>query len=450
MNIGQSLKVLARSLSLAGILCVIAACRGQVDAPQTAGPEVDVMTLQPQSVALITEVPGHTSAFLTAEVRPQVSGTILRRDFAEGTDVRAGQLLYQIDPQTYQVAYNSDKAALSLAEAIAARQRARQRSGDLRATEQQDDADVEYKSAQADVVAARAALDRARTDLVATRITAPISGRIGVSTVTSGAEVTAGQPTALATILQLDPIYVDLILSPTDIRHVMPQRTSGEEQQAGVGTTEVGLRLSEGTEYAYTGKLQLSAVPSSAGTESITVRAVFPNPDGLLLAGMSVHAQLREGVRTQTLLVPRRSVICDTTGHASVLVVGSNTRVEVRPVTTELLVGDQWLIGSGLKAGDRIVVDALQRVRPGITVTARLVSKPVPVADGPHNTPDSLSADAEDCRGVPSIDASTHSSNHRSGEGSSDEEFSSPDSRPIVGGRTQFLLTTSSGVHSAR
>ncbi len=405
MNSGQSVKVLACSLSLAGILCIIAACRGQVDAPQTAGPEVNVMTLQPQSIALITDVPGHTSAFLTAEVRPQVSGTILRRDFAEGTDVRAGQLLYQIDPRTYQVAYNSDKAALSLAEAIAARQRARH----LRAAEQQDDdADFEYKWARADVVAARAVLDRDRTDLVATRITAPISGRIGVSTVTSGAGVTAGQPTALATILQLDPIYVDLTLSPTDIQHVMPHRTNGGERQAGVGTSEVGLRLSEDTEYAYTGKLQLSAVPPPAGMESVTVRAVFPNPDGLLLAGMSVHAQLREGVRTQVLLVPRRSVICDTTGHASVLVVGSSTRVEVRPVTTEFSVGDQWLIGSGLKAGDRIVVDALQRPRRGITVTARLVSKPVPVADGPHITPDSLSAHAEDCRGVPSIDDSTH------------------------------------------
>jgi membrane fusion protein (multidrug efflux system) len=389
----SAFKVLACSLSLAGILCIVAACRGQLDAPQTGGPEVDVMTLQPQSIALTTEAPGHTSAFLTAEVRPQVSGIILRRDFVEGTDVRAGQLLYQIDPRTYQVAYDRDKAALSLAEAIAAGQRARH----LRATEQQDD-----------VVAARVALDKARTDLVATRITAPISGRIGVSTVTSGAEVTAGQPTALATILQLDPIYVDLTLSPTDIQHVMPHRTSGEVRQAGVGTAEVGLRLSEGTEYAYTGKLQLSAVPPPAGMESVTVRAVFPNPDGLLLAGMSVHAQLREGVRTQALLVPRRGVICDTTGHASVLVVGSSTRVEVRPVTTEFSVGDQWLIGSGLKAGDRIVVDALQRVRPDITVTARLVSKPVPVADGPLITPDSLSADAEDCRGVPSIDASTH------------------------------------------
>jgi membrane fusion protein (multidrug efflux system) len=402
-SIVQSLKVLARSLCLAGILCIIAACRGQVDAPQTAAPEVDVMTVQSQSIALITEVPGHTSAFLTAEVRPQVSGTILRRDFREGTDVRAGQLLYQIDPQTYQLAYSSDKAALSQAEAIAAAQRARQRSGYLRTTEQRDDdADVEYRWTQADVVAARAALDRARTDLVATRITAPISGRIGVSTVTSGAEVTAGQPTALATILQLDPIYVDLTLSPTDIQHVMPQLTNSEEQQAGVGAAEVGLRLSEGTEYAYTGKLQLSAVLPPAGTESVTVRAVFPNPDGLLLAGMSVRAQLREGVRTQALLVPRRSVICDTTGHASVLVIGPSSRVEVRPVTTEFLVGDQWLIGSGLKAGDRIVVDALQRVRAGIAVTARLVSKPGPVGVGPHNTPDSLYA--EDCRGVPSID----------------------------------------------
>jgi membrane fusion protein (multidrug efflux system) len=424
MIIGQSLRVLARSFSLVGILCVISACRGQVDAPQTAAPEVDVMTLQPQSIALMTEVSGHTSAFLTAEVRPQVSGTILRRDFREGTDVKAGRLLYQIDPGTYQVVYYSDKAALSLAEAIAARQRARQRSADLRATEQQDDdADVEYQWAQADVVAARAALDRARTDLVATRITAPISGRIGVSTVTSGGYVTAGQPTALATILQLDPIYVDMTLSPTDIQQVMPRRTNGEEQQTDIDTAEVGLRLSEGTEYAYKGKLRISPVPPPASTESVTVRAVFPNPDGLLLAGMSVYAQLREGVRAQALLVPRRSVICDATGHASVLLVGYSTRVEVRPVTTEFLVGDQWLIGSGLKAGDRIVVDALQRVRPDITVTARLVSKPGPVADGLQNTSNSLSAHAEDCRGVPSINDSTHSSNHRSGQGSSDVGF---------------------------
>jgi membrane fusion protein (multidrug efflux system) len=329
------------------------------------------MTLKSQIITLTTEVPGHTAAFQQAEVRPQVSGSILRRQFEEGTDVRAGQVLYQIDPRTYQVAFNSAKAGLCLAEAIqsAARLRA-QRPGDPKATERQDDdADTEYKWAQADVVAARAAVDRAHIDLVATRVTAPISGRIGRSTVTSGDVVLAGQSDPLATVLQLDPIYVDVTLSATDILHVMQERTGGKRQEAVAAPAQVRLRLSDGIEYAYAGKLQFSEVPARAGTGSVTVRAVFPNPKGELLAGMSVWVQIEEGVRNQALLVPQRSVIRDTTGQASVVVVGSDNRVEVRPVTTERLVGGQWLIGAGLKTGERIVVDGLQRVRPGIAVS---------------------------------------------------------------------------------
>jgi membrane fusion protein, multidrug efflux system len=329
------------------------------------------MTLKSQMIMLTAEVPGHTSAFLRAEVRPQVSGSILRRQFEEGTDVRAGQVLYRIDPLTYQVAFNSAKAGLSLAEAIqsAARLRARH-PGDPKAIEQQDDdADTEYKWAQADVVAARAALVRARIDLVATRVTAPISGRIGRSTVTAGEVVVAGQSAPLATVLQLDPIYVDVTMSSTDIQHAMQERTSGKRQQAVAAPAQVRLRLPDGIEYAYAGKLQFSEVPALAGTGSVTVRAVFPNPEGELLDGMSVWVEIEEGVRKQALLVPQRSVIRDTTGQASVVVVDSNNRVEVRPVATERLVGGQWLIGAGLKAGERIVVDGLQRVRPGIAVT---------------------------------------------------------------------------------
>jgi membrane fusion protein, multidrug efflux system len=365
----EGLKVLATFLTVVGVLCITAACGGQADTSQSGRPEVAVMTLQPKSITLTTEVPGHTSAFVKAEVRPQVSGTILRRDFEEGADVRAGQVLYQIDPLTYQVAYNSAKASLSLAEAIAARQPPRRRSGDLGATEQQDDdADAEYKWAQADVVKARAALDKARSDLVATRVRAPVSGRIGRSTVTSGEEVTAGQPTALAAISQIDPIYADITLSSIDVLHVMQERTSGE-QQAGAAPVQVRLGLSDGSEYAYAGKLEFLEVPPDAGTGSVTVRAVFPNPEGQLLPGLSVRVQVQEGVRNQALLVPQRSVIRDTTGQASVVVVNSNSRVEVRPVTIECLVENQWLIGAGLEAGERIVVDGLQRVRPGITVT---------------------------------------------------------------------------------
>jgi membrane fusion protein (multidrug efflux system) len=370
-SVNSTTKMSARNLTLAGVLCISAACSGQANPPPAAGPEVDVMTLKSQIITLTTEVPGHTSAFQQAEVRPQVSGSILRRQFEEGTDVRAGQVLYQIDPRTYQVAFNSAKAGLSLAEAIqsAARLRA-QRPGDPKATERQDDdADTEYKWAQADVVAARAALDRAHIDLVATRVTAPISGRIGRSTVTSGDVVLAGQSAPLATVLQLDPIYVDVTLSSTDILHVMQERTGGKRQEAVAAPAQVRLRLSDGIEYAYAGKLQFSEVPARAGTGSVTVRAVFPNPEGELLAGMSVWVQIEEGVRNQALLVPQRSVIRDTTGQASVVVVGSDNRVEVRPVTTERLVGGQWLIGAGLKTGERIVVDGLQRVRPGIAVS---------------------------------------------------------------------------------
>jgi membrane fusion protein (multidrug efflux system) len=210
---------------------------------------------------LTTEVPGHTSAFLRAEVRPQVTGTVLQRQFEEG------QVLYQIDPLTYQVAFNSAKAGLSLAEALAARLRVR-RPADPKAIEQQDDdTDAEYKWAQADVVAARAALDRARIDLAAARITAPISGRIGRSTVTSGDVVTAGQPTPLATVLQIDPIYVDVTMSSTDIQHVMQERTSGKQQQAGTAPAQVWLRLSDGIEYAYAG-LNKSANGDAADLKS--------------------------------------------------------------------------------------------------------------------------------------------------------------------------------------
>jgi multidrug efflux pump subunit AcrA (membrane-fusion protein) len=240
----------AHSLTVTGILCITAACSGQANAPQSS--------------MLTTELPGHASAFMRAEVLPQVTGTILQRQFEEGTDVRAGQVLYQIDPRTYQIAFNSAKARLSLAEALAARLRLRlRRPVDPKVIKQQDDdMDAEYKLAQADVEAARAALDRARIDLEATCITAPISGRIGRSTVTSGDLVIAGQPTALATVLQIDPIYVDVAMSSTDIQHVMQKRTRSKQQQAGGAPVQVRLRLSDGIEYAYAGKLQFPEVPA--------------------------------------------------------------------------------------------------------------------------------------------------------------------------------------------
>ena len=374
MNIEHGLSLIGRGLALAGILCVTAACSGHAYAPPKIGPEVGVATLQPQDVMLTAEVPGSTSAFLTAEIRPHVGGIILQRLFEEGSDVEAGQLLYQIDPANYQAAFNRAKAALSRAEAnqLAARLRAERsgnRVGEKAIGQDAAAADVAYKHAQAAVLAAHAALDAARINLAHTRVTAPISGRIHHSTVTSGALVTAGQPTPLATVLLLDPIYVDVTQSSTAVLRMKQELTSGKVQRAGAAREQVWLRLADGSEYAYSGKLELWEVSVDEGPSSVTLRAVFPNPDGQLRPGMSVRAQLQEGVRSQALLVPQRAVIHDAIGQARVFVLDTNNRVEIRPVTTERRVGDQWIISAGLKAGERIVVEGVQRVRPGITVT---------------------------------------------------------------------------------
>ena len=333
MNINHRPGLMARGIALAAILCVTVACSGRADAPPTIGPKVIVLTLQPQNVTLTTEVAGYTSIFLTAEIRPQVGGIILQRLFEEGSDVEAGQPLYQIDPANYLAAFNRARAALSAAEAkeLAARLRAQ------------------------------------------TRVTAPISGLIGNSTVASGALVTAGQSTPLTTVLLLDPIYVDVTQSPVAVQRMK------QEQNSGASRVQVRLQLADGSEYAYSGKLEFWEVSVDEGPSSISLRAVFPNPEGELLPGMSVRAQLPEGVRSEALLVPQRAVTHDASGQATVFVVGTNNRVEVRPVTAERRVGDQWLISAGLKAGERVVVDGVQRVRPGITVT------PVPF---PANAPE--------------------------------------------------------------
>jgi membrane fusion protein, multidrug efflux system len=375
----DGLKMLAGYVALAGILCVTAACRGSADPAKTVGPEVDVMTLQPQRVMLVTELPGQTSAFRTVEVRSRVTGTVIARRFEEGTDVKAGQVLYLIDPRTYQIAFNSAKASLALAEAIESRARTRV----LHEIGQQgDDAKASYEVAQADVVAARAARDKARVELAATRVMAPISGRIGSST-TPGGGVVANEPTPMTTVSQIDPIYVELTASVTDILRLEQERSSGERQQADGAPGQVGLRLADGSVYAHVGQLQFSdvAVP---GRDSVTVRVVFPNPEGLLLPGMSVRVQVQEGVRNQALLVPRRSVVRDMTGHASVLVLGTSNRVEVRPITIERMSGDHLLIGTGLKAGERIVIHGFQRVRPGIIVTPAPSPANAPRAAGKH------------------------------------------------------------------
>ncbi|VFR31092.1 RND efflux system, membrane fusion protein CmeA [plant metagenome] len=321
-----------------------------------------MVTLQAENVALSAELPGRTTPYLIAEVRPQVSGILLTRLFEEGSEVQAGQPLYQIDPAPYRATLTRAEAALEQAKLLFERY---ERLVQSKAISQQDydDARSQYRQVQA-------AAETARIDVGYTRITAPISGRIGRSSVTQGALLTASQTTALATVQQLDPIYVDIVQPSTAILKLKENLASGRLKSAGDGQAEVQLQLENGQPYPHAGKLQFSEVSVDEGTGAVTLRAVLPNPDGLLLPGMFVRAQLQEGVRDQALLVPQRGITRNPTGQATALVVGADNKAELREVTVERTVGDRWLVGAGLKPGDRVIVDGLQNVQPGAPVKA--------------------------------------------------------------------------------
>jgi membrane fusion protein (multidrug efflux system) len=372
----------AGTIAVIGIIAgylVLAGC-GKQSSAVTKGtpppPEVGVITIQPQRVALTTELPGRTSAYLVAEVRPQVSGIIKKRLFTEGSDVKAGDVLYQIDPSTYQAAYNSGKAALARVQAnlIPARLKA-QRYGDLvkiNAVSQQDydDATAALKQAEADVEAAKATLETARINLAYTKVTAPISGRIGRSSVTDGALVTASQPAPLATIQQLSSMYVDVTQSSSELLRMKQALASGLLKGAGSAQTRVKLLLEDGSPYPLAGALKFSEVTVDQSTGSITLRAVFPNPKQTLLPGMFVRAVIEEGVNEHAILVPQRGVTRNPAGDAMVMVVGSGEKVEPRIIKVARTVGDNWLVSDGLKAGDRVILDGLQKARPGTPVRA--------------------------------------------------------------------------------
>ena len=357
------------ALACAGLL--LAAC-GKKDAPPARGPvEVGVTTLRTQSVALTTELAGRTTASLSSDVRPQVAGIVKARKFEEGAMVRAGQLLYVIDPATYQAA--ADQAAASLANAQAAVSAARlkdERYAELLKIEgvsrqDADDARTSYQQTLAAVALQKAALASARINLEYTQVRAPISGRIGKSSVTPGALVTASQTDALATIRALDPIYVDLTQSSASLLRLRKLLSAD-----GVlpGSTAVRLKLEDGSAYARTGKLKFSEVAVDEATGSVTLRAEFPNPDGTLLPGMYVRAVLDQAVDPQALLAPQQGISRDPKGQATALVVGDGDKVRSVTVTTQRSIGDQWLIGEGLAAGDRLVVEGSSKVKPGDTV----------------------------------------------------------------------------------
>lgn len=390
MQITHKIRLIATVGVLAGT-AILSGCgqKTAASAPaQAAPPEVGVVALQPQRVPLTTELSGRTSPFLIAEVRPQVSGIIQKRIFAEGSDVKAGEVLYQIDPATYQAAYASAKAAEARAEAnlIPARLKESRFSElvKIKAVSQQDydDAYAALKQAEADVAATRAALETARINLAYTKVTAPISGRIGRSTVTNGALVTANQTAALATIQQLSSMYVDVTQSSAEMLKLKQNLASGLLEKNGT-QARVKLLLEDGSSYPLAGTLKFSEVTVDQSTGSITLRAIFPNPKQTLLPGMFVRAILEEGVSDQAILVPQRGVTRNPKGEAMVMVVGADEKVEPRTIKVVRTIGDNWLVSEGLKAGDRVILEGIQKARPGTPVKAVPFGSPPAAAATP-------------------------------------------------------------------
>jgi membrane fusion protein, multidrug efflux system len=380
MQTPRILQLLPLGLALASTLLLNACSGEQQNAPaggMPGAPAVTVMTVQPEPVPITAELPGRTTPYLMAELRPQVSGIVKERMFKEGSDVRAGQVLYRIDPAIYQAAYDSTRASLARADANleVARQKA-VRYADLVKIEAvsaqtNEEAQAAQKQAQADVGTAKAALDKARVDLDFTRVTSPIAGRIGRSTVTAGALVTANQQAALATVQQLDPIYVDVTQSSAKLLSLKRDLESGKLQRAAGNTVPVQLVLEDGSLYGAEGRLAFSEVTVDQATGSVTLRAVFPNPKGDLLPGMYVRARLTQGVNRAAMLVPHAAVSRTPSGEAQVMMVNSESKVEPRSVKAEQSIGDKWVVTEGLAAGDRVIVEGLQKVKPGAPVQAQ-------------------------------------------------------------------------------
>ena len=363
------------ALLFASSSLILAGCNDSQSAVNTApkDPEVGVVTLAPQSTTLKSELAGRTAAQMVAQIRPQVSGIVQKRAFTEGAMVKAGELLYQIDPASYQAAQASAKATLARAEATASAARLKaKRQADLFAIEaisQQDneDAQTALQQAEADVASARAALETASINLERTRIVSPIAGRVEASTVTPGALVTANQETALTTVQQLDPIYVDIPQSSLEVLQLRKALSSGALKSEG-NAARIQLVLEDGSTYAHEGKLQFAGVTVNTTTGAVTLRALVPNPERLLMPGMYVRARLDKGTDPEALLVPQPGIGRDNTGKATALVVNAENKVEQRKVEVSEAIGTNWRVTDGLKAGERVIIEGSGKVRPGQSV----------------------------------------------------------------------------------
>ena len=363
-----------RLITVATAAVFLAACGKKESAPPPQTPEVGVVTVQPQAVPAVTELPGRTSAFLVAQVRARVDGIVLRREFTEGTDVKAGQRLYKIDPAPYIAALNSAKATLAKAQANLVTQNAlvaRYKvlvAANAVSKQDYDNAVATQGQAAADVAAGKAAVDTAQINLGYTDVVSPISGRVGISQVTPGAYVQASQATLMSTVQQLDPVYVDLTQSSLEGLKLRQDVQSGRLKTSGPGAAKVSLILEDGKTYSEAGKLQFSDVTVDQTTGSVTIRAVFPNPGRVLLPGMFVRARIEEGVNENAFLVPQIGVTHDQKGQAIAMVVNASNKVEPRTLKTSGMRGQDWIVEGGLQAGDHVIVQGGEKVRPGATV----------------------------------------------------------------------------------
>lgn len=361
-------------ISILAIAGITAGCSHQKDQPRVA--EVGVQVVQPERVTLTTELPGRTSAFLVAEVRPQVNGIIQSRAFTEGSDVKAGSLLYQIDPAPFQAALASAQATLAKAQAnlppIQNRMQRDQELVKINAIGKQEleEAVAATRQAEAEIQASKAAVDSARINLAYTRISAPISGRIGKSSVTVGALATAYQGPVFTTIQQLDPVYVDSPQSTAYLLQLKRNMAAGHLKGGSADQAKVKLLLEDGTPYARQGVLKFSDVTVDPTTGSLTLRMVFPNPEHVLLPGMYVRAVVEEGVAEGAILVPQGGVAHDPKGNPIALVVDGSSKVEQRILKVDRAVGSRWLVTEGLNPGDRLILEGSQKVRPGAAVKA--------------------------------------------------------------------------------
>jgi membrane fusion protein (multidrug efflux system) len=380
--------VISAALASLLLLAVCESGHGQQITPAPV-PEVATVTIEPRQVELTTELPGRTSPYLVSEIRPQVNGIIQKRLFKEGSDVKAGELLYQIDPAPFQVAHDSAKASLGKAQANLPSVRSRaERYKELlvdKAVSRQDydDAAAVVGQALAEIEYWKTSVEAARINLGYTRVTAPISGRIGRSSVTDGALVTAYQPTTLATIQQLDPIYVDVTQSSAELLRLKRNLEAGQLTSDGKSGKKVRILLEDGTPYPLEGTLQFREVTVDPTTGSFTLRIVVPNPEHLLLPGMFVRAVVQEGIAGDAILVPQQGVSRTPKGDPIALVVDENGTVQQRTLTLNRAIGDKWLVASGLSVGDRVVVEGMLNVRPGASVKAVPLNSQKPGAEAP-------------------------------------------------------------------